>query len=82
MKYDNHLLSHAKITELGTYMLMSSYMILSKLVRDCHRPFCEILQDQLYIGHLYPQATHARRSHSSLDEEVEDRLWMHGRTWS
>ena len=28
MKYDiNHLLSHAKITELGTYMLMSSYMI-------------------------------------------------------
>ena len=84
--YDsNHLLSDAKITELGkykSYILMSSYMILSKLVRDCHRPFHQILQDKISIDHLSPQATHARGPHSSLDEEVEDRLWMHGRAGS
>ena len=57
-------------------------MILSKLVRDCHQSFCEVLQDKLSIGHLYPQATHAERPHSSLNEEVEDRLWMHGKTGS
>ena len=48
-------------------------MILSKLVRDCHRPFCENLHDKLSNSLLYPQTTHARRPHSSLDEEMEDR---------
>ena len=43
---------------------MSSYMILSKLVRDCHRPFRQILQDEL------PSATFIPKLHMLEDHIV------------